>query len=66
MEYRPVWLYKVKAERVHLCRVAGRLTLCDPIWQVTFRSYEMTDDRHAADILQDVLWGSGRQCGLIM
>jgi len=28
-----------KAGCVHLCRVAG--TLCDPMWQVTFRSCEM-------------------------
>ena len=37
----PASLAGVKAGCVHLCRVAGKMSLCEPIWQLTLRSCVM-------------------------
>ena len=41
MEYRPLWLGLRRG--VFTC-AGWQVTLCDPIWQVTLRSYEMGSD----------------------
>jgi len=38
IECRPLAGVKVMAECVHLRRIGWQETLCNPIWQVTFRS----------------------------